>query len=97
MQATEWLAANLRSNLSGVLTAAVPYLHLAVTVSGGWKMAKSALAAAAYLDKGEGDLPSLPRQDRYSTVLCFSNAPAGSLIRRDCARRRYRDFGPNLC
>ena len=55
--ATEWLAANVRSNLSGVLTAAVPYLHLAVTVTGGWMMAKSALAAAAYLEKGEGDLP----------------------------------------
>ena len=55
--ATEWLAANVRSNLSGVLTAAVPYLHLAVTVTGGWLMAKSALAAAAHLDKGEGDLP----------------------------------------
>ena len=55
--ATEWLAGNVRSNLSGVLTAAVPYLHLAVTVTGGWMMAKSALAAAAHLDKGEGDLP----------------------------------------
>ncbi|MFN4341667.1 MAG: acyl-CoA dehydrogenase [Azonexus sp.] len=55
--ATEWLAANVRSNLSGVLTAAVPYLHLAVTVTGGWLMAKSALAAAAHLDQGEGDLP----------------------------------------
>ena len=55
--ATEWLAANVRSNLSGVMTAAVPYLHLAVTVTGGWLMAKSALAAAGYLDKGEGDLP----------------------------------------
>ena len=55
--ATEWLAGNVRSNLSGVLTAAVPYLHLAVTVTGGWLMAKSALAAAGYLDKGEGDLP----------------------------------------
>ncbi len=55
--ATEWLAANARSNLSGVLTAAVPYLHLAVTVTGGWLMAKSALAAAAHLEKGEGDLP----------------------------------------
>ncbi len=38
-----------------VMTAAVPYLHLAVTVTGGWLMAKSALAAAGYLDKGEGD------------------------------------------
>ena len=55
--ATEWLAANAKSGLSGVLTAAVPYLHLAVTVTGGWMMGKAALAASGYLDKGEGDLP----------------------------------------
>ena len=55
VSATEWLAANAKTGLSGVLTAAVPYLHLAVTVSGGWFMGKAALAAAGYLDKGEGD------------------------------------------
>ncbi|WP_306607362.1 acyl-CoA dehydrogenase C-terminal domain-containing protein [Azonexus sp.] len=54
-EATEWLAANAKTSLGGVLTAAVPYLHLAVTVCGGWFMGKAALAAAAYLDKGEGD------------------------------------------
>ncbi|WP_412480518.1 acyl-CoA dehydrogenase [Azonexus sp. IMCC34839] len=53
--ATEWLAANAKTGLSGVLTAAVPYLHLAVTVCGGWMMGKAALAAAGYLAKGEGD------------------------------------------
>ena len=52
---TEWLAASAKTKLSGVLTAAVPYLHLAVTVCGGWLMGKAALAAAGYLDKGEGD------------------------------------------
>ncbi|MDP3638414.1 MAG: acyl-CoA dehydrogenase, partial [Azonexus sp.] len=55
VKATEWLAANAKTGLSGVLTAAVPYLHLAVTVSGGWFMGKAALAAAGYLDQGEGD------------------------------------------
>jgi len=54
--ATEWLAGNAKTGLSGVLTAAVPYLHLAVTVCGGWFMAKAALAAAGYLATGEGDL-----------------------------------------
>jgi acyl-CoA dehydrogenase len=53
--ATEWLAANAKTGLSGVLTAAVPYLHLAVTVCGGWFMGKAALAAAGYIDRGEGD------------------------------------------
>ena len=55
--ATEWLAANAKTGLSGVLTAAVPYMHLAVTVCGGWFMGKAALAAAGYLEKGEGDQP----------------------------------------
>jgi len=54
---TEWLAANAKTGLGGVLTAAVPYLSLAVVVCNGWMMAKAALAAAGYLDKGEGDLP----------------------------------------
>jgi len=53
--ATEWLAANVRSNLSGVMTAAVPYLHLAVTVTGGWLMAKSAAIAAERLAAGSSD------------------------------------------
>lgn len=53
--ATEWLAGNAKTGLAGVLTAAVPYLHLAVTVTGGWMMGKAALAAAAHLATGEGD------------------------------------------
>jgi len=52
---TEWLAGNLREGVSSVLQGAVPYLNLAVTVAGGWMMGKAALAAAARLDKGEGD------------------------------------------
>ena len=55
VDATEWLAVNAKTSLSGVLTAAVPYLHLAVTVSGGWFMGKAALVAAGYLERGEGD------------------------------------------
>ena len=53
--ASEWLAANAKTGLSGVLAAAVPYLNLAVTVCGGWFMGKAALAASGYLDTGEGD------------------------------------------
>ncbi|MBP5997366.1 MAG: acyl-CoA dehydrogenase C-terminal domain-containing protein [Azonexus sp.] len=54
-EATDWVLANAKSGISGVLTAAVPYLDLAVAVSGGWLMGKAALAAAGYLDRGEGD------------------------------------------
>jgi acyl-CoA dehydrogenase len=53
--ATEWLAASAQTGYSAVLAAAVPYLHLAVTVCGGWLMGKAALAAARHLDAGEGD------------------------------------------
>jgi acyl-CoA dehydrogenase len=56
VEATEWLAESAKNSLSGVLTAAVPYLDVAVAVTGGWLMGKAALAAAGYLEKGEGDL-----------------------------------------
>ncbi|MBL8431661.1 MAG: acyl-CoA dehydrogenase, partial [Dechloromonas sp.] len=55
IEATEWLSADAKNGLAGALTAAVPYLHLAVNVCGGWLMGRAALAAAGYLDKGEGD------------------------------------------
>mgnify|MGYP000973191145 FL=1 len=53
--ATDWVLANAKTGVAGVLTAAVPYLDLAVAVTGGWLMGKAALAAAGYLDRGEGD------------------------------------------
>ncbi len=52
---TEWLAANAQKDLAGVLTAAVPYLSLAVVACNGWMMAKAALAASARLEEGRGD------------------------------------------
>jgi 3-(methylthio)propanoyl-CoA dehydrogenase len=56
-EATDWVIAQGSSGVSGVLTAAVPYLDLAVAVTGGWLMGKAALAAAGYIGRGEGDLP----------------------------------------
>jgi acyl-CoA dehydrogenase len=53
---TEWLAAQAQSGLSGALTAAVPYLNLAVAVCGGWMMGLSALAAARRLKEGTDDV-----------------------------------------
>ena len=38
-----------------MLTAALPYLNLAVLVCGGWMMGKAALAAANHLDSEAGD------------------------------------------
>ncbi len=53
--ASEWLATNVKTRPAGVLTAAVPYLHLAVTVSGGWMMGQAALAAQRRLAAGSDD------------------------------------------
>ena len=55
VKSTEWLVANAKSDLAGVLIAAVPYLQLAVTVCGGWQMGRAALAAAKNLAAGQRD------------------------------------------
>jgi len=55
VKSTEWLGANAKSNLAGALAAAVPYLHLATTVCGGWQMGRAALVAEDKLAAGEGD------------------------------------------
>ena len=97
-EATEWLAGNAKSAVSGVLTAAVPYLHLAVTVCGGWMMGKAALAAAARLDQGEGD----PRfyRNKIATARFYADqllpqadAWAQTVMARDLA---IKDIGDDL-
>jgi len=55
--ASEWVGARLKSDVSGVLAGAVPYLNLAITVCGGWLMGRAALAAAKHLGAGAGDAP----------------------------------------
>jgi alkylation response protein AidB-like acyl-CoA dehydrogenase len=55
VKATEHLGATVKDDLAGVLAAAVPYLNLAVVVSGGWQMGRAALAAERQLAAGEGD------------------------------------------
>jgi len=55
VRSTEHLAANVKRDVAAVLAAAVPYLHLAVTVCGGWQMGRAALAAAKRVAAGEGD------------------------------------------
>ncbi len=54
-EATEWLLAHAKTAVSGVLTAAMPYLELSVIVTGGWLMGRAALAAAGHLERGDGD------------------------------------------
>ena len=55
-EASRWLADKLAAgDYNDVLAGATPYLEMFGTVSGGWIMAKSALAARRMLDAGEGD------------------------------------------
>lgn len=55
MDATKWIMDNVKCNTADVLTAAVPYLNLAIIVCGGWQLARSALVAAERLDANVGD------------------------------------------
>ncbi|MEQ1515779.1 MAG: acyl-CoA dehydrogenase [Usitatibacteraceae bacterium] len=54
-RATEWIATMFPNNQAAVFAGAVHYLKLMGTVTGGWMMARAALAAATQLKAGEGD------------------------------------------
>jgi hypothetical protein len=53
--ATMWLAQRGMANINDALAAATPYLRMFATVTGGWFMARQALAAKAALDNGSPD------------------------------------------
>ena len=86
-EATEWLLANAKSSPGAALTAAVPYLDLGVFVIGGWLLGKGALAAASYLEKGEGDLPF------YKAKLASAHFYADQMLPLAAARAETVMFG----
>jgi len=53
--ATLWLAQRGMANINDALAAATPYLRMFATVTGGWFMARQALAAKAALESGSPD------------------------------------------
>ncbi len=53
--ATLWLAQRGMANINDALAAATPYLRMFATVTGGWFMARQALAARAALEAGVED------------------------------------------
>jgi len=55
VQAKDWLLAAAERDPRLPAAASVPMLHLFGTVTGGWLMARAALAARRKLDAGEGD------------------------------------------
>jgi acyl-CoA dehydrogenase len=53
--AVDWIAGGFSSEAKAVHAGAVPFLHLAGIVTGGWQMTRAALAAQRRLAAGEGD------------------------------------------
>ncbi len=53
--ATLWLAQRGLANINDALAAATPYLRMFATVTGGWFMARQAIAAKAAIDSGATD------------------------------------------
>ncbi|HEX6567753.1 MAG TPA: acyl-CoA dehydrogenase [Acidimicrobiales bacterium] len=52
---TDWLLAHGGADPNNTLAGATPYLRMCGVVTGGWLLARSALAAQRLLDAGEGD------------------------------------------
>jgi alkylation response protein AidB-like acyl-CoA dehydrogenase len=53
-EVTEWLLANAAADPNHALAGATPYLRMAGTVTGGWLLARAALAATELLDGDRG-------------------------------------------
>ncbi len=54
-KSTGWMLEQIKGDIRHAAAGAMPYLRLWGVVSGGWLMARAALAAKADLDAGEGD------------------------------------------
>jgi 3-(methylthio)propanoyl-CoA dehydrogenase len=54
-ETTDWMLANGLADANNAFAGATPYLRMCGIVTGGWLLARSALAARRALDDGEGD------------------------------------------
>src|SRR5262245_5204014 len=52
-ETTEWLLANGAADPNNSLAGATPFLRMTAMIAGGWLLTRSALAAAALLDRGD--------------------------------------------
>ena len=68
--ATDALVATHTADAARALAGSVPYLRLMGIVSGGWLMAKGALAAARRLEQGDGDAKFL--RAKIATSIFFA-------------------------
>jgi alkylation response protein AidB-like acyl-CoA dehydrogenase len=81
-EATDWLVARLATEPNDVLAGAGPYLHMFGLVTGGWLMARSALAARRLLAAGAPDQEWLA--DKVATARFYAEQllpQAGGLLR----------------
>ncbi len=58
-EAVSFVVANVGTDIRGVYAGSVPYLKLVGVVTGGWQMARAALAAQRLLKAGNSDVPFL--------------------------------------
>ena len=74
-EATQWLMANGLADPTNALAGATPYLRMAGIVTGGWLLARSALAARARLDEGGGDRELLEQKIVTARFYCDQLLP----------------------
>jgi hypothetical protein len=80
-EATDWLLANGSAEPVDALAGATPYLRMFGIVTGGWVLARAALAASTLLAAGEGDAGYL--QDKIVTARFYAEQllpAAGGLV-----------------
>ncbi len=73
---TDWLLHHGLGDPRNALAGATPYLRMFWLVTGGWVMARQALAARAIIDDGNGDTAQARGQDRDGPVLREQLLPA---------------------
>ncbi len=75
-EATQWLGMKLgESSYNEALAGATPYLRIFGQVTGGWLMARQALAAKALLDEGEGNAEWLKAKIATARFYCEQLMP----------------------
>jgi hypothetical protein len=74
-QATEWLLGRVATAPNDALAGATPYLEMFGLVTGGWLLARSALAAQHLLAAGEGDSAFLAAKIATARFYCEELLP----------------------
>ena len=76
--ATEWIMTNGLADPKEALAGATPYLRMFGTVTGGWLMARQALAARGELDAGSDDADYLRAKVATARFYCEQVLPTAA-------------------